>query len=440
MNFGEYIKLAAQWNALSIEQQEMEKENILYKDFLEKKKKYSVSKDKKISNANELISDRAYQGVAGFTGVSLLGMDEIFSAISLANNENSINSMQSGISQKTIDAVMRDISPKNIDDVFGEKLKYIENGINTFKNDDDFKRYMRVIEFPMASEIMIKKMQGQHAEMQDGINKMMGTHDKVSAAMQFIREHDIKHQLHAKEMFSLFDVAVGAVRIMQAQDAALAGRLEIVDLAHNAILGGSLLKILDQSNINLLAVNEMRKFPDDWGRSSIEDSYMSMEIPKENSEKILVSDRQEITPFYWIPSPDILAHDLVRAHANNDWDEARRIHSHKNFGPEAMFSALSLVKNSEEERNELLDNSIHNEKIRLMDEGYKSRQDFIDKENFINWIKTNNIVVKNIPDLLSNYRSTWPLSNDYTRETIKNWYLEAMPDVKLKGGRPPKAK
>ncbi len=463
MDINKYLKLSAQWNALSIEQQEIEATSILYKEFFENKKKYSVSAHGRGNHATELKSNPSYHLAVGSDASILLSRKDIISAISQINSENSINPIQSEISQKTIYAVMRDMPPKKISVVFGAELKYITDGVDRLKHENDFKRRMCEIGLPTASVLIIKKMQDQYSEQEssikkmmappDGvtatikliqgqifeqeasIKKMMSLHNGVAGAMQLIQEQEAKHQLYIDKMLPSFDSVSNVISIAQAQDAVLKKRLEIIDFAHTAVLGGSLLRILDNSNIELLIENELKKINDDYKKSSFDNSCMSMGILKENSSEISVSSSQESISIEWVPSADILAHDLVNAHANNDLDEIKRIFHHENFGPEVMFSALSLAKDTETDRKNLLNNTIKKEKIRSAD-SYKETINYKNKQEFIERVRKHKIIGKNIAEVLSIYRSMYDLPELKTNNRYKDWYSEGMPLIIFLPGRP----
>lgn len=77
----------------------------------------------------------------------------------------------------------------------------------------------------------------------------------------------------------------------------------------------------------------------------------------------------------------------------------------------------------------------NDQKLSKVLEGYRERTDQVDKKEFIAWIRTTTIRIDRIGDLSALPGFVW---GNYRAETLKAWYREAMPDQRLKAGRPKK--
>lgn len=79
------------------------------------------------------------------------------------------------------------------------------------------------------------------------------------------------------------------------------------------------------------------------------------------------------------------------------------------------------------------------EELKRIKSGYESRQDFLDMTALIDWVKSKNIVIHKIQDLIDH--PDYPLRKDaYGIDTIKKWYRVAQPEIRLLSGRPKKKK
>lgn len=81
--------------------------------------------------------------------------------------------------------------------------------------------------------------------------------------------------------------------------------------------------------------------------------------------------------------------------------------------------------------------SLENLETELTDikHGYKRRADQVDKADFQEWVKDENIVIERITDLwnIRDINHEWLT---YSKDILKSWYKEVQPSVKLKNGRP----
>ena len=74
--------------------------------------------------------------------------------------------------------------------------------------------------------------------------------------------------------------------------------------------------------------------------------------------------------------------------------------------------------------------------LKKIHDGPSQRSDAKDKAAFIKWVTDKQLIIANIAELLDTVWDDWPLQNSYGNDTLKAWYREGMPAVKLKGGRP----
>lgn len=163
-------------------------------------------------------------------------------------------------------------------------------------------------------------------------------------------------------------------------------------------------------------------------------------------------DRVERTRMDEYVRPISLAMDLIEALDGDDDAEAESIASSPEFGLPVLRAMLNLARQSDEERQEIragmeaaaeqgeqleLANGKMLEKI---NNGYQQRGDAKDKVLFVAWAQAGKIVVRNVNELLEKLKADNPLTGNYQPATLKSWYLEACPDVKLSGGRPRKQK
>lgn len=75
-------------------------------------------------------------------------------------------------------------------------------------------------------------------------------------------------------------------------------------------------------------------------------------------------------------------------------------------------------------------------KLERICKGPSQRTDAKDKAEFIKWVREKPVNISNIAELLDVAWGDWPIENSYGSDTLKAWYKEARPDVRLKGGRP----
>lgn len=71
--------------------------------------------------------------------------------------------------------------------------------------------------------------------------------------------------------------------------------------------------------------------------------------------------------------------------------------------------------------------------LRKIRHGASKRQDQLDRQQFVDWLKTHDIRIERISDLWKMPGFNWA---GYRRATLKKWYKAAMPDVELRPGRP----
>ncbi|WP_188569159.1 hypothetical protein [Undibacterium terreum] len=132
--------------------------------------------------------------------------------------------------------------------------------------------------------------------------------------------------------------------------------------------------------------------------------------------------------------------DLYDALKARDHIAEAEIMGSPDFGAHLLRLVVYWAEMTEEERAEAVTDEMAKvvERMEKVDNGYLLRQDQIDKKTMITYFNKKNHVIRNRAELESWPFEDWPLERNYGPDTLVKWYKEAMPHVRLVGGRPRK--
>ncbi|MFZ6693764.1 hypothetical protein [Undibacterium sp. SXout20W] len=137
-----------------------------------------------------------------------------------------------------------------------------------------------------------------------------------------------------------------------------------------------------------------------------------------------------------------VAKDLYDALKTGECVTVTNIMASPDFGVHLLQLLVRWTEMNEEERTEELKQK-KNEAEKLINKiksGSQMRQDQIDAEVLKSYFKKKNHTIRNSAEFDKWPFDDWPLTNNYEPDSYKKWYKEAMPHVKLSGGRPKKQK
>lgn len=134
--------------------------------------------------------------------------------------------------------------------------------------------------------------------------------------------------------------------------------------------------------------------------------------------------------------------DFYEALKADDQVTIARIMALPDFGVHLLQLLVRWTEMNEEERAKVLEQELQEAKSfkNKVKTGSQKRQDQIDKKILIAYFKEKNHVIRNASELEQWPFNDWPLTRNYAIDTLKKQYKEAMPHVKLIGGRPKKVK
>lgn len=133
-----------------------------------------------------------------------------------------------------------------------------------------------------------------------------------------------------------------------------------------------------------------------------------------------------------------MAIELYDAIKQGDEAAASEILDSEEFGLPLIKMLVHWTEMNEEERaKEMAEAGTEAiAKLERIVKGPSQRTDAKDKAVFLKWVRERPVNISNIAELLDSKWGDWPIENSYGSDTLKAWYKEARPDVKLKGGRP----
>jgi len=135
-----------------------------------------------------------------------------------------------------------------------------------------------------------------------------------------------------------------------------------------------------------------------------------------------------------------VAADLYDALKEQKHSTAEAIIASPDFGVHLLHLLVRWTEMNEEERGAEISQEFSKAErdLETIKTGFLKRKDQIDKQVLITYFKEKKHVIKNSAELEKWPFDDWPLTKKYSIEIIKKWYKEAMPHIKLVGGRPKK--
>ncbi|WP_431820234.1 hypothetical protein [Burkholderia sp. F1] len=144
--------------------------------------------------------------------------------------------------------------------------------------------------------------------------------------------------------------------------------------------------------------------------------------------------------------PRGLAMDMLQAVFAGDRGRVGELLGHPDFGFDVMRAIVIAAASGsmrDEERLRFIracreDQKTLVERLERSRQGYIRRGDQVDKRRFMTWARDECGPVRNVAELVHAANRRFGSTMNYTSETLKAWYREAMPNVRLRAGRPKK--
>jgi hypothetical protein len=168
--------------------------------------------------------------------------------------------------------------------------------------------------------------------------------------------------------------------------------------------------------------------------------------PSDSAAAVL---RDKTKLFYEENCQFFLAMRLIDAIEVRDDEEIDQLMQNPDFCNVTLVELVRIQKQSSEDKEaelaqvtrefEILQIAARglDDKMEKIKDGFKVGASYADKQIFNQWVVASNIVVRNLPELMTAFQNAQlPLQKTYTEQTIKGWHKKIMPTVALSNGRP----